>query len=393
MFCTKCGLELPDDAQFCRKCGYAFPISPTQLSATAPVSEQPIAPTQPTPAQSTFNFGTLVFAGFSVLSLVVCFAKGIVPIYFAEAALWAALAWYWNKKGSTSETATLIILLCAVTVAAGEGYLIGRDSKVTPRTLPADFWADVPEAKKQGTSPVAGDIWAKAEAELQGAQPAAPPNPPPGYVLKQPKKAKPSPILGYASVATYEENIYQRCAFNTGSTPCLMVDGPENDFSGRLATLKRDDRVEILSAKIRAPNGKEIYEVRFQKWTGWMDADSLTLEVPGAPSSNNLFSPNTSFAASVPAATQAPIDAGRQAELEQLAQAADKSAIWTGYPNCGVVMESLEVTPTPASLSSIDKIQCGESFQILAKENQFYLVRTRRNILGYVVANAVVANE
>jgi hypothetical protein len=106
----------------------------------------------------------------------------------------------------------------------------------------------------------------------------ATPNPPAVITPDHLKKAKPVPVFGYATVSTYDEDIYQRCAFNTGSTPCLMIDGPENDFSGRLATLNKDDRVEILSAKVRAPNGKEIYKVRFQQWTGWMDASSLTLE-------------------------------------------------------------------------------------------------------------------
>jgi zinc-ribbon domain len=150
VFCTKCGLELPGDSQFCRKCGYAFPIPSSQSPVTAPTTAQqppggsPIAPTQSIPGHSTFKVGTLVFAVFSVLSLVVCFAKGLVPIYLGEAALWAALAWYWHKKGSTSEIATLIILLLAVGVAAGEGYLIGRDSNVAGEPTTGRLAAGIP---------------------------------------------------------------------------------------------------------------------------------------------------------------------------------------------------------------------------------------------------------
>jgi hypothetical protein len=59
-------------------------------------------------------------------------------------------------------------------------------------------------------------------------------NPPAAVTPDQPKKAKHTPILGRARVAKWEEDMYQRCAFNTGNTPCLMVDGPENDFSGKL---------------------------------------------------------------------------------------------------------------------------------------------------------------
>jgi len=100
MFCTKCGLELPDDSQFCRKCGFALAV----------------APSQPSPAPTT-KIVTFVFAAFAVLSLVVCFAKGIVPIYLAEAAVWAGLAWFWDKKSPSSKPLTGAILTFALIVA------------------------------------------------------------------------------------------------------------------------------------------------------------------------------------------------------------------------------------------------------------------------------------
>jgi TPR repeat protein len=91
----------------------------------------------------------------------------------------------------------------------------------------------------------------------------------------------------------------------------------------------------------------------------------------------------------VPLAAPVVADPVRQAELERVAQSIDKSLIWTGYPNCDVILSALAVTPTPASLEAIDNIPCGQSLEILRKDNKFYLVRTRRDILGYVVANAV----
>ena len=80
----------------------------------------------PAPTQSTFTPGTFVFGGLSLLTLAICFAKGIVPIYLAEAALWAALALLWHKKHVTSPAANGTVLLLAVALAAGEGFLIGR---------------------------------------------------------------------------------------------------------------------------------------------------------------------------------------------------------------------------------------------------------------------------
>jgi hypothetical protein len=277
MFCNECGTDLPDDSHFCRKCGYALAAmsSPDTSPALGTTTTKP--PTVSSPAPNSPNLGTIVFAGFALLSLAVSLAKGLLPIYLAEAALWACLAWYWQRRASTSATARLIFLLCAVFVAAGEGYLIGRGSMVTVEQ-PTALGAHNPYA------PYGGSVDAPATpttpSNLIDKVLAETPNPRATIAPDQAKKAKPvpPPVLGYATVATYEEDIYQRCAFNTGSTPCFTVDGPENDFSGRLATLKKDDRVEILSARVRAPNGKEVYKVRFRQWTGWIDAEGLTLK-------------------------------------------------------------------------------------------------------------------
>jgi hypothetical protein len=132
VFCTKCGLELPDDSQFCRKCGSAFSSSKSQLSSEIPAGEKqaPSAargvPVDSAPARANSIFGTLVFSGLSLLTLAICFAKGIVPIYLAEAGLWAALALLWHKKHVASPVANGAVLLLAVALAAGEGFLIGR---------------------------------------------------------------------------------------------------------------------------------------------------------------------------------------------------------------------------------------------------------------------------
>ncbi|MGA3055925.1 MAG: zinc ribbon domain-containing protein [Candidatus Korobacteraceae bacterium] len=137
MFCGVCGSEFPDDFSFCPKCGRSvrtstLPEGPQPVAATPTLEAEPDTKNQQSapsgPVAPQFNYGTVVFAAFSVLSLLVCLAKGIVPIYLSESVLWAAVAWYWQKKSPWSETATGIVLLVAVGVAGGEGYLLGRQS-------------------------------------------------------------------------------------------------------------------------------------------------------------------------------------------------------------------------------------------------------------------------
>jgi hypothetical protein len=139
--CQNCGTEQAEDSQFCRKCGVSLAPAP----ATSATSETPpptaesnqqnsaevpqpclLAAVSDEKSNSSINFGAIVFASFSVLSLVVCLAKGIVPIYLAEACVWAAAAIYWHQKGIASPKANLIVLLLAVCVAAGEGYSLGK---------------------------------------------------------------------------------------------------------------------------------------------------------------------------------------------------------------------------------------------------------------------------
>jgi hypothetical protein len=71
------------------------------------------------------NFGSIIFALFAMLSLLVSVLKGIVPIYLVESAIWAGLAWYWYKKNLVGPRVNLAVVVVAVFVAAGEGVVVG----------------------------------------------------------------------------------------------------------------------------------------------------------------------------------------------------------------------------------------------------------------------------
>jgi hypothetical protein len=90
-----------------------------------------------------------------------------------------------------------------------------------------------------------------------------------------PRAEKAATVRRWATVVTaYGTEIYKRCYFNAGDLPC----GYDDAKWGKIASLHKGDRVQVVSAKSRSASGSEIYEVRFQQWTGWMDATSLSFD-------------------------------------------------------------------------------------------------------------------
>jgi hypothetical protein len=121
------------------------------------ILDSPSKPPLVSTPQSNVDLGTIVFTGFSVVSLVVSLAKGVVPIYLGEAVLWGVIAWFWHKRKPDSQASTVTLLLLAVAVAAGEGYLVGTQSSDNhrqteqtgaPATLPPGFVFDKEPARK-----------------------------------------------------------------------------------------------------------------------------------------------------------------------------------------------------------------------------------------------------
>jgi hypothetical protein len=105
--------------------------------------------------------------------------------------------------------------------------------------------------------------------------------PPPAFVPTAPYQivapnSKLHPVLGSAVVTGELTSIYKRCYFNTGSYPCgIDIYLPDGAV---ISILHKGDRLQLLSQKTRSSGGTEIYEVRFQQWTGWVDANDLSPE-------------------------------------------------------------------------------------------------------------------
>jgi len=126
------------------------------------------------PVNSIADIGTYVFCGFSLLSLIVFFGHGLVPIDFGEAVLWGLIAWFWHKRQPHSQASAVGLMLLAIAVAAGEGYLIGvrsgrRAGRPTYSTFSPGFVID------STPKPAAENIWNEAqkisEAEKVASQP------------------------------------------------------------------------------------------------------------------------------------------------------------------------------------------------------------------------------
>jgi hypothetical protein len=104
-----------------------------------------------------FSVEVWVFAGLSLITLIITLIRGIVPIELLEAALWAVMAWLWNKKSIVSKPWREVVLLFALLLAGCEGYLFGlhsagptpiratnpSDNPTVPTTL-GSIWASPP---------------------------------------------------------------------------------------------------------------------------------------------------------------------------------------------------------------------------------------------------------
>ena len=114
MYCSKCGLEIPDDAKFCSFCGEPA----DRLNSRQPQPTQPTQPSQPTP---TPYVGTSVTAprassntGGIIAALCTVLIVGILLIFFGT-----------NMMYTIPSTGITILVIGAIVICCIGGSVCG----------------------------------------------------------------------------------------------------------------------------------------------------------------------------------------------------------------------------------------------------------------------------
>ena len=164
MVCDACGKESTIEFKFCPECGKAKLATPPTIESPGPtISGQSITgntsgesmPVSTKVNGTPISAGTIIFAAFSAISLVVSIIKGLVPIYLLESVAWAGLAWYWHSKRTHSELAKGIVVILAVLVAVGESAQIVSQAGMGSRRPQTESNAFVYPSASPGTDPYA----------------------------------------------------------------------------------------------------------------------------------------------------------------------------------------------------------------------------------------------
>ena len=116
MYCSKCGLELPDDAEFCIFCGEPTDrLTSPQIQPTQPTPAP--APT-PTPYQGTSGTTTRSSSssGGIIAALCIVLMIGILLIFFGT-----QITYFNPSTGITILVVGAIVILCIGCRACGTG--------------------------------------------------------------------------------------------------------------------------------------------------------------------------------------------------------------------------------------------------------------------------------
>jgi hypothetical protein len=137
-------------------------------------------------------------------------------------------------------------------------------------SVPASLYSAYPCERGQTTSPIDGKQ-CKDDKDTAPVDfvPYVPPKSKP-----RPAKQAPKPLVTYATVTGTYASIDKRCAFLPIDNYGRCGYGPET-----IARLQKGDRVRLLSPKVRAENGEDIYKVRTQQgWEGWIKSADIAIE-------------------------------------------------------------------------------------------------------------------
>jgi hypothetical protein len=211
MVCNICDKDSEDGFRFCPHCGNAFtpalsvnepPIPPPEVQSVTGTLTDESGPIRDGVAGTAIRVGTLVFAAFSAISLLVSIVKGLVPIYLLEAAVWVGVAWYWQKKKTHSELAKAIVIVLAALVAIGEVVHIASQLSSESKQTAVENSHHLDDLFPASTPPSQGETQDKANSEE--AHP------------KQEPKPKEEPRTGLEATISCDNTVWDRDKYGEG---------------------------------------------------------------------------------------------------------------------------------------------------------------------------------
>jgi hypothetical protein len=96
-----------------------------------------------------------------------------------------------------------------------------------------------------------------------------------------PKTPTPKPLKLKWATVNDDTSIFKRCHFESGNRNvdgCDFVMAMGDPYPSAMVVLKKGERVALLSDSVRSSGGEYVYKVKFQQWTGWMDAADVNPE-------------------------------------------------------------------------------------------------------------------
>jgi hypothetical protein len=152
MYCSGCGLALPNEALSCPDCGKRCiqdePVSNPVPEVTLPAAEgrsidgrrslESDSPTKPeSSAPSTVeersrlqraNAGSITLGAVALICLVLGAVQGFIPIFLIEGAVFGGLAWLCAAKWPLSQSLHAVVLVASLLLAGLVGVTLDQDT-------------------------------------------------------------------------------------------------------------------------------------------------------------------------------------------------------------------------------------------------------------------------